>query len=197
MKGRCLLVVAAVLAGLADGSDRRPVVAVAEMQVATAAARLHYAPDGVRDVVTGELHQLDAFEVVDWGRVQSVLFRRNLEWSDLVADENKREAIRDVLLNDYLLVGTVTHYAEHVAYQSKLVKKSKRQEAEVELELLLKDAITNEVIASATGRGQASKKVSQHLGFGAGGGAVSTLSRDALRQAVEQACAQIEEQFGR
>ena len=196
MTARRTLAVLAVLAGLAHGADDRPVVAVAQMQVPTAAARLHYAPEGVREVVTGALHQLGTFDVVDWGRLQSVLFRRNLEWSDLVADERERKAIRDVLLNDYFLVGTVTHYAEHIAYESQLVRKSKRQQAEVELELLLKDAVTNEVIASATGRGTADRKVSQNLGFGAGGGAVSTLSRDALRQAVEQACARIETQVG-
>ena len=165
----------------------KPVVAVAEVRISTPSAQLHFSEDGVRDVLTAALAERGVFQVMDWSRLAAVAFRRNLGSSDLVAEAPESELSKDVLLNEYFLLCTVNHYSERVDYKSGGLSKSKRQVADIELQLLLKDAFTNEVVASAAGAAQRERKVSQHLGFGAGGGAVSTLSKDALHGALEDA----------
>lgn len=90
-----------------------------------------------------------------------------------------------MLLNDYFLLCTISHYSERMDYRSRVLSKSKTQIAELELQLLLKDARTNEIVASATGTAQKKTKATQHVGFGAG--AVSTLAKEALDALVRQA----------
>ena len=180
-------VFAALLAAAASADVRRPVVAIAEVRIPTPAGQLQFSEDGVRDLLTAALNAVDAVQVMDWNRLAAVAFRRNLESSDLAAGRNDGSPGGDVLLNDYFLLCTVSHYSEQVRYQSRVVSKSKSQIADIELQLLLKDARTNEVVASAKGSAQKQRKVTQRAGFGAGGGAVSTLAKDALHEALKNA----------
>lgn len=181
-----LLMVLAVITqtALAAESDREKVIAVAEVKVTVPAARLVYTPESVRDVVTGALVETGRVKVIDWSRLSEVLFRRNLNWSDVVEKKDERKSVRDVLLNDYFLVGSVSAYSEHWNYQTGAFSKSKTQVVSVQLDLFIKDALTNEIIASSRGQAKREKEVSQTLGFGASGGSDSTLALDALNDAV-------------
>ena len=183
-----LATAAALAAGAsaAIAAEDRPVVAIAEVRVSTAAAQLHFSEDAVRDALTTALHGKNTFAVWDWNRLSAVVLRRSLEDSDLASADDDAPPAEDMLFNDYFLLCTVSHYSERIDYKSGVVRASKSQAAEIELHLILKDAMTNEVVASAAGEATRTMKITRNLGFGVGGGA-STLSKDALNEALDQA----------
>ena len=147
----------------------------------------------MRDALTTALHGKKTFAVWDWNRLSAVVLRRSLEDSDLANGNAQGDAddaatpVEDMLFNDYFLLCTVSHYSERIDYKSGVVRASKTQAAEIELHLILKDAMTNEVVASAAGEAATSRKVTRNLGFGVGGGAASTLSKEALNKALDKA----------
>ncbi len=162
-------------------------VAVAEIKVGHKTAKLVYQDDVARDIITSAMVDQGSYSVIDWNRLNSVLFRRNLEWSDVVKHENQRKEIKDILLNDYFLVGTISSYSERWEYDSGAFSKSKTQISTVKLDLFLKDALSNEIIASASEQVERHKEISQSLGFGASGGADASLAIEALQGAAIKA----------
>ncbi len=162
-------------------------VAVAEIKIGHKTAKLVYQDDVARDIITSAMVQQGSYSVIDWSRLNAVLFRRNLEWSDVVKQENQRKEIKDILLNDYFLVGTISSYSDRWEYNSGAFSKSKTQIAVVQLDLFLKDAISNEIIASVSEQVEKKKEISQSLGFGATGGADASLAIEALKSAAEKA----------
>ncbi len=160
------------------------VVAVAEVSIEHPAAIRVFSEQVVRDAITREVHHSGRMNVLDWSRLKAVLFRRNLEWSDLVDNAAVRQQVKDVLLNDYFLTASLYSYGERMDYSSNAFSKSKTQIAEVVMDLFIKDALTNEIIASARGTGIQQRSVTQSLGFGAAGGSDPTLAKAALDGAV-------------
>ena len=162
-------------------------VAVADIKIGHKTAKLVFQDDVARDSITSAMVDQGSYSVIDWSRLNSVLFRRNLEWSDVVKHENQRKEIKDILLNDYFLVGTISSYSERWEYDSSAFSKSKTQISTVKLDLFIKDSISNEIIASASEQVEKRKEISQSLGFGANGGADASLAIEALQGAAQQA----------
>ncbi len=77
------------------------IIAVAEVSVEHPLAKKLYPTASFRDMLTRSLEIHPAVKVIDWSRLSAVLFRRNLEWSDVVENPDERKEIQDVLLNDY------------------------------------------------------------------------------------------------
>lgn len=145
-----------------------PVIAVADIAISQASAKLVYEANAVRDVVTHDLTETGLVRVIDWSRLQAVLFRRNLQWSDVVDDSEQVKEIQSVLLNDYFLVGNITSYNEAVEFSGSAFSKSKSLKASLQMELFLKNAVTNEIVASERVQEELQDTVKQRLGFGAG-----------------------------
>ena len=162
-------------------------IAVYDINIKHPTARLVYKSENVRDRIARGLHESGGFRVIDWQRLEEVLFRRNLQSSDLVTDVSLRKEIGDLLLNDYFLQGTVTSFGERMEYSSNAFSKEKTQVVDVEIELFVKNALTNEVIASANGSGTTKKTITQTLGFGAAGGNDTVSAHRALDIAVDSA----------
>jgi curli biogenesis system outer membrane secretion channel CsgG len=166
-------------------------VAVAEITLGHPSAKLMFKKDVVRSMTASSMMSHGGFRVIDWNRLKQVLFRRNLEWSDVVADKKQRRELKDVLLNDYFLVGSVSSYGERWDFQASAFNKNKTQIAKVQIDLHLKDAATNEIVSSVQGIGEAKRTVSQSLGFGAAGGSDPTLATNALNHAINNAISQM------
>ena len=162
-------------------------IAVIDINIRHPTARLVYKKENVRDRITRGLQESKGFKVIDWSRLNDVLFRRNLESSDLVTDISLRQEIGDLLLNDYFLQGTITSFGERMEYSSSAFTKQKTQVVDVELELFVKNALTNEIIASVNGHGQTGKVITQTLGFGAAGGNDTVAANRALGMAINEA----------
>ena len=183
-----VLAVLAFLASSAFAADGKPVVAIGTVGISTPAARLHFAEDGVRDALTTALHGRGVFDVGDLNRLQAVVGRADIALSDLAPGRDERSESPDLLLNDYFLDCTVSHYSERIDYRSRGLSRSKTQVADIELQLVLKGARTNEVVASARGTAQKQRSVTQNTVFGgAGAGAVNSLSRDTFNEALQSA----------
>lgn len=162
-------------------------IAVIDINIKHPTARLVYKEENVRDRITRGLQESKSFKVIDWSRLEDVLFRRNLESSDLITDISLRKEIGELLLNDYFLQGTVTSFGERMEYSSSAFSKQKTQVVDVELELFVKNALTNEIIASANGQGLTEKVITQTLGFGAAGGNDTVAANKALGIAIDEA----------
>lgn len=167
-------------------------IAVAKVAIDHPSGRLVYQPNGVSDTIVRQMQATGNYKVIDWTNLQEVLFRRNLEWSDLQSDKNLGRKVHDVLLNDYFLMGTITSYGERMDYASSAFSKEKTQVVNVTLELAVKDALTNEIVASAQGKGEKSRQITQTLGFGAAGGNDMVLANAVLDMAIEDAVAKID-----
>ncbi|MFH0782370.1 MAG: CsgG/HfaB family protein [Pseudomonadota bacterium] len=175
-------------------SDKDPLgtIAVAKVTIDHPSARLVYQPNGVSDTIVRQMKATGNYRIIDWTNLQEVLFRRNLQWSDLQSDKKIGEKIHDVLLNDYFLMGTVTSYGERMEYASSAFSKAKTQIVNATIELSIKDAFTNEIVASAQGKGEQSRQIKQTLGFGAAGGNDMVLANAVLDLAIEDAVAKLD-----
>ncbi|MBF0471532.1 MAG: hypothetical protein HQL48_09160 [Gammaproteobacteria bacterium] len=169
--------------------------AVVAINIEHPTAKLYYKGPVVTDMVTAGLSESGLFKVIDWSRLSSVLFRRNLEWSDVTENSEQRQQIQDLLLNDYFLTGSISAFTERMEFGSSALSKERTQIAQVHLELFLKDAFTNEIILSSSSEGRAEKKVTRHLGFGMAGGTDTTLAYEALSQAIHVAIEELEEKL--
>lgn len=159
-------------------------LAVAKVSIEHPSAKLVYRPGGVSDIIVRQLQETGNYRVIDWMNLEQVLFRRNLEWSDLQSNQNVGKQIQDVLFNDYFLMGTVTSYGENMEFSSSAFSKSKEQVVDATIEMSIKDALTNEIVASAQGHGEARKKITQTLGFGAAGGIDTVVANSVLDKAI-------------
>ena len=171
------------------------VIAVASIELGNPTAKLVFKKESVRDVVTQSLYQQKHFKVIDWARLSSVLFRRNLEWSDVSNDDKARGELQEILLNDYFLTGSLSNFSERIEYGGGGFSKNKTQIANAQMDLFIKDAITNEVIAAARGLSEKKQKVKQSLGFGSGAGANLALAQQTLNIAVTNAVKDLVEQM--
>lgn len=173
------------------------VVAVAEVEIPHPAAQLVYRELAVRDMLSTVATHNGAFNVIDWRRLDAVVFRRNLEWSDLFDDRARREEVREILLNDYFLTATVSSFGERMEHTSSSFSRRRTQIAEVRVELLLKDALTNEILVSTQAQAEARRNTTQALGFGAGGGSDPSLANDAMLSALESGIRRLVDEFQR
>ncbi len=168
-------------------------IAVAKVAIDHPSGRLVYQPNGVSDTIVRQMKETGNYRIIDWTNLQDVLSRRNLEWSDLQADKNIGRKIHDVLFNDYFLMGTITSYGERDDFSSSAFSKEKTQTVNVTLELTIKDALTNEIVATAQGKGEKSRKIKQTMGFGAAGGHDNAFANGVLEMAVADAVAKIDD----
>lgn len=166
-------------------------VAVAKVKIDQPGARLVFKDSGVSDKIVRHLKQTGQFKVIDWTNLDDILLRRNLQWSDLTDDENVSNEIRKVLLNDYFLIGNVTSYGDRMDFSSSAFSKSKTQTVTTTVELSIKDALTNEILATGRGQGESSKNITQTLGFGAAGGNDTILANKTLEMAIDQGVANL------
>jgi curli biogenesis system outer membrane secretion channel CsgG len=74
-----------------------------------------------------------------------------------------------------------------VDYDGGSFSKSKTQVATVQIDLFVKDALTNQIIAAARGSSEKKQQIKQSLGFGAGAGANLGLAQRASNEAMEVA----------
>jgi len=159
-------------------------LAIAKVTIEHPSARLVYRSGGVSDMIVRHMQATGNYRVIDWTNLQDVLARRNLEWSDLQKKEKVAREIQDVLFNDYFLMGTITSYGETMEYSASAFSKSKVQRVDATIELSVKDALTNEIVASVQGRGEERKTITQTLGFGAAGGIDTVIANKVLDEAI-------------
>lgn len=166
-------------------------IAVSGVTVEHPTARLVYKDNVAEDTVVRQLQQVGSYRVIDGKRLKQVLVRRNLHWSDLQDNAVAVQEISDVLLNDFFLQATISSYGERFEFSSSAFSKSKTQVVSTTVEFMLKDALTNEIIATSKGEGEQRKQITQTLGFGAAGGVDTVLAQAVLDQAIGDGVARL------
>ncbi len=166
-------------------------IAVAKVNIEHPTAKLVFKESGVSDSIVRHLKQSQHFKVIDWTNLEDVLLRRNLHWSDLNQDKDVSRQIRGVLLNDYFIMGSITGYSERMEYTSTAFSKLKKQVVSVVVELTVKDAITNEIVATAAGSSEKTRQITQTLGFGAAGGNDTMMANQVLEAALNRGFAEL------
>ena len=137
--------------------------------------------ENITDVLTTELSKSQRFILLERAEVDKILEQVALSQSGITEGTLEKIQILDA---DFILAGTVTHYAVTTTGSSNLFTQSKTQKAEVAADVRIIDVRTGEIILSETGRGTAEKDFEKVLGMGENGGYDESLEMDAFRKAV-------------
>lgn len=166
-------------------------VAVSDIQLEHPAARLYFSETAVRDMLSQHSLRSERFRVVDWSRLNDTLRRIRIDLSDLETSAAARQQTKALLLNDFFLTGSITGFGERMEFNPSRYSKERTQTAQAQVDLFIKDALSNEVISSGHGEGQRSRLTGVSAAFGPAGGSDSTLAIQALDDAMGAAMAQL------
>jgi curli biogenesis system outer membrane secretion channel CsgG len=137
--------------------------------------------DHLTDVLSTELSRINRFILMERSRIDQILEQVALSQSGLTEGSLQQLELLDA---DYIITGTVTHYAVTTTGSSDLFSQKKVQNAEVAADLRIIDLRSGEVILSETGRGTAQREFKKVMGMGEEGGYDESLEMDAFRVAV-------------
>jgi curli biogenesis system outer membrane secretion channel CsgG len=137
--------------------------------------------DHISDVLATELDKTNHFILLDRENVDEILEQVALSQSGLSEGDLNQIQLIDA---DFLLTGTVTHYAVTTTGSSSIFKKTKTQKAEVAADVRLINTRSGEIVLSKSGRGFAERQFKQVMGMGESGGYDESLEMDAFRAAV-------------
>lgn len=166
-------------------------IGVTDVEVTNKTAKLVYNKSGVQSEAAVALKQTNCFNVLDWQRLKEVIERNKIEWSDLQDSEQQRARLKDLLSVDYFLVVSIPSFSDDTEFSTDSFSKSKKQVVKVKVNLMIKDALTNELLQTVSSEGEASKKLTQSLGFGASGNPTGELPNKALAMALEKGIAKL------
>ena len=161
-------------------SGPRTKVAVAKFQNATRFGQRRLG-ENITDVLSTELNKTQRFILLERAEVDKILEQVALSQTGLTEGSIEQIQLLDA---DYILTGTVTHYSVNTTGSSGIFTQSKKQEAEVAVDMRLINVRNGAVVFSETGRGKAEKVFDKVLGMGETGGYDESLEMDAFRAAV-------------
>lgn len=87
---------------------------------------------------------------------------------------------------DYFLIVSIASFSDDTEFSTGAFSKSKKQIVKVKVNLMIKDALTNELLKTVSSEGEASKKLTQSLGFGASGNPTGELPNKAFTIALNK-----------
>jgi curli biogenesis system outer membrane secretion channel CsgG len=137
--------------------------------------------ENITDVLSTELSKTNRFILLERAEVDKILDQVALSQTGLTEGSLEQIQLMDA---DFILTGTVTHYAVTTTGSSNLITQSKKQKAEVAADVRIIDVRSGEIILSETGRGISEKEFDKVLGMGESGGYDESLEMDAFRSAV-------------
>ena len=137
--------------------------------------------DQLTDILSTELSKSNRFLLVERARIDQIVEQLALAQSGLTAGTLQQLELLDA---DYIITGTVSHYAVTTTGSSDLFSQKKIQKAEVAADMRIIDLHSGEIILSETGRGLAEREFKKVMGMGEEGGYDESLELDAFRAAV-------------
>lgn len=161
-------------------------IGVTDVEIANKTAKLVFNKSGIQSQAAVVLKDTNCFNVLDWQRLKEVIERNKIEWSDLQSSQEQRTRLKNLLSVDYFLVVSISSFSDDVEYSTSSFSKSKKQVVKLKINLIIKDALTNELLTTVSSDGKASKKLTQSLGFGASGNPTGELPNKAFSIALEK-----------
>ena len=137
--------------------------------------------EAATDVLLTELKKSKRFVVLERENVDEMMKQIKLSKKGLTKGNLKNLNMLDA---NYLVMGSVSKYSTRVEGEKSIFSKSKKQIAEVAVDLRLVDTKTGEIIIADTGEGKAVREHSQVMGWGSSGSYDESLENDAFRSSV-------------
>lgn len=137
------------------------------------------------DILVTELVKSGKFIVVERDRMAKILEEQKLQGGGLI-DSATAVKIGQVMGLEAIVVGSVSQFGVKKEGSDYLITQSKRQVAEVAVDLRLIDVQSGQVILADSGKGTAKTTKASFLGMGTKGGYDETLEGEALRAALVQ-----------
>lgn len=171
-------------------------IGVTDVVLSHKTSKLVFNQSGIQSKLSVLMKNTDCFQVIDWARLKDVINRHKLEWTEIGNSPSARRKLQEIILVDYFLVAVITDYADDISYDSSAFSKSKVQTVTLSVDLIIKDAVTNEIIASVSSKGVASREVKHSLGFGGSGNPSGETPNKALDIAIESALEKLIDKLG-
>jgi curli biogenesis system outer membrane secretion channel CsgG len=137
------------------------------------------------DILVTELVKSGKFIVVERDRMSRILEEQKLQGQGLI-DSVTAVKIGQIMGLEAIVVGSVSQFGVKKEGSDYLITQSKRQIAEVTVDLRLIDVQSGQVILADSGKGRAKSSKGSFLGMGTKGGYDETLEGEALRAALVQ-----------
>ena len=165
-----------------DGPKRRIGVVEFENKSAYGQGRLGGAAS---DILVTELVKSGKFIVVERDRLNKIMEEQKFQAQGM-ADPMTVAKIGQVMGLEAIVVGSVSQFGVKKQGADYLITQSKRQVAEVTVDIRLVDVQSGQVILADSGKGQAKSTKASFLGMGTKGGYDETLEGEALRASLSQ-----------
>jgi len=148
------------------------------------------------DILVTELVKSGKFIVVERDRMNKILDEQKLQ-SQGMTDPQTAAKVGQILGLEAIVVGSVSQFGVKKEGSDYLLTQSKRQVADVTVDIRLIDVQSGQVILADSGKGMAKSSKASFLGMGTKGGYDETLEGEALRAALVQFVTNISSQLNK
>jgi len=148
------------------------------------------------DILVTELVKSGKFIVVERDRLNKVMEEQKFQAQGMT-DPMTVAKIGQVMGLEAIVVGSVSQFGVKKEGSDYLLTQSKRQVADVTVDIRLIDVQSGQVILADSGKGEAKSTKASFLGMGTKGGYDETLEGEALRAALVQFVANIASQLNK
>ena len=148
------------------------------------------------DILVTELVKSGKFIVVERDRLNKIMEEQKFQ-SQGMTDPQTVAKIGQVMGLEAIVVGSVSQFGVKKEGSDYLLTQSKRQVADVTVDIRLIDVQSGQVIMADSGKGMAKSTKASFLGMGTKGGYDETLEGEALRAALVQFVTNIASQLNR
>lgn len=143
--------------------------------------------DVASELLTTRLVEIGYFRVIDWQRMKSNFDAMMLSTSKLVSSPDQLIDVREKLLCDYFVGGSITFYDVSQTGQVSAMSKTKTITTTVRVDLWLQDSQTGEYLSAASGTGSATQQFSGGLLGGTIGTWDVNVANKSLTMAIDDA----------
>ncbi|HBB66989.1 MAG: hypothetical protein A2X28_08125 [Elusimicrobia bacterium GWA2_56_46] len=148
------------------------------------------------DILVTELTKSGKFIVVERDRMEKIMEEQKFQ-SQGMTDPQTAAQVGRVLGLEAIVLGAVSQFGTKTEGSDYLISQTKKQVADVTVDIRLVDTQSGQVLMADSGKGQAKSKKGSFLGMGTKGGYDETIEGEALRAAIVQFVTNIESQLNK
>ncbi len=148
------------------------------------------------DILVTELTKSGKFIVVERDRMEKIMEEQKLQ-SQGMTDPQTAAQVGRILGLEAIVVGAVSQFGVKTEGSDYLISQTKKQVADVTVDIRLVDVQSGQVLMADSGKGQAKSKKGSFLGMGTKGGYDETIEGEALRAAIVQFVTNIDSQLNK
>lgn len=148
------------------------------------------------DILVTELTKSGKFIVVERDRMEKIMAEQKFQAEGMI-DPQTAVQVGKILGLEAIVLGSVSQFGVKTEGSDYLISQTKKQVADVTVDIRLVDTQSGQVLMADSGKGQAKSKKGSILGMGTKGGYDETIEGEALRAAVVQFVTNIASQLNR